>query len=73
MKTARAILLFWSLSMQKDSVIPAGDTSPDINHDAVNQTNGDFDNYEVVTKDKVLLILLLAISDLAIFIALSKR
>lgn len=40
--------------MQKESVILAGDISPDINHDATNHTNGDFANYEVVTKDKVL-------------------
>ena len=43
--------------MQKELII-AGDTSPDVNHDATNQSNGDIDRYKVINKDMVLLIII---------------
>ena len=49
-----------SLSLQKEAVIiMSADTSPEVNHDATvtTQSNEDSYSYEVVNKDKVLLII----------------
>ena len=47
--------------MQKELII-VGDTSLSVNHNTTNQSNRDIDSYEVVNKDKVLLLVLKRVS-----------